>query len=133
MVSASLAVPCHPRNATAGRTGAIGGQMDAFELGELSEQQAAGESRYREFLRVPALSSGLYVLPVGADDTQQPHDEDEVYHVLSGRASILVADEVRPVQTGSIVYVAAHVEHRFIDITEELRVLVFFAASPQRS
>ena len=107
--------------------------MDAFELNELREQQAAGESRYLEFLRVADLSGGLYVLPVGADDTQQPHDEDEVYYVLSGRASIVVADEERPVQAGSIVYVAAHVEHRFVDITEELRVLVFFAASPQAS
>ena len=107
--------------------------MDAFELNELSERQAAGESRYLEFLRVPDLSAGLYVLPAGAEDTQQPHDEAEVYHVLGGRASIVVADEVRPVQAGSVVYVAAHVEHRFVDITEELRVLVFFAASPPRS
>jgi len=107
--------------------------MDAFELNELSEQQATGESRYLEFLCVSDLSSGLYVLPAGAEDTQQPHDEDEVYSVLSGRASIVVEDETRAVQAGSVVYVAAHVEHRFVDITEELRVLVFFAASGQRS
>jgi mannose-6-phosphate isomerase-like protein (cupin superfamily) len=107
--------------------------MDAFELDDLGERQAAGESRYLEFLRVPDLSTGLYVLPAGAEDSQQPHDEDEVYHVLSGRASIVVADETRAVEAGSVVYVAAHVEHRFVDITEELRVLVFFAASGERS
>ena len=138
MVSMSLAAPCHPRNDGTGAPscdrggGGGGGQMDAFELNELSEQQATGESRYLEFLRVSDLSSGLYVLPAGAEDTQQPHDEDEVYSVLSGRASIVVEDETRAVQAGSVVYVAAHVEHRFVDITEELRVLVFFAASGQR-
>ncbi len=102
--------------------------MDAFEIGELIEQQAAGDERYLEFLRVPDLNCGLYVLPAGGEDAQQPHPEDEVYYVLEGRATITVADEDPPVQPGSIVYVAAEVEHRFHDIEEQLSVLVFFAA-----
>lgn len=106
--------------------------MDAFEIGDLIERQASGESRYLEFLRVPDLNAGLYVLAAGAEDTQQPHDEDEVYYVVDGRASILVGDETRPVMAGSVVYVAAGVEHRFLDITEELRVLVFFASGVPR-
>ena len=101
--------------------------MDAFEIGELIELQAAGDSRYLEFLRVRDLNAGLYVLPAGSEDTQQPHEEDEVYYVLEGRASIVVGDETRPVQAGSVVYVAAQVPHRFVDIEEQLRVLVFFA------
>jgi mannose-6-phosphate isomerase-like protein (cupin superfamily) len=106
--------------------------VDAFEIDELIERQASGESRYLEFLRVPDLNAGLYVLPAGADDTQQPHDEDEVYYVLDGRASIVVAEETRPVAPGSVVYVAAGVDHRFIEIEEELRVLVFFASGSER-
>jgi mannose-6-phosphate isomerase-like protein (cupin superfamily) len=47
--------------------------------------------------------------------------------VISGRGSISVADEDRPVKPGSLVFVAAGVEHRFHDIDEELRVLVFWA------
>jgi len=104
--------------------------MDAFEIGELIEQQAAGVSPYLEFLRVPDLNAGLYVLPAGAEDQQQPHAEDEVYYVLDGRGTITVADEARPVQAGSVVYVAAGVEHRFVDIEEQLRILVFFATGP---
>ena len=40
---------------------------------------------------------------------------------------ISVAGEDRPVQTGSIVYVAAHDAHHFHSIEEDLHVLVFFA------
>jgi mannose-6-phosphate isomerase-like protein (cupin superfamily) len=47
--------------------------------------------------------------------------------VVSGRAQILVAEENRDVQAGSIVYVAKNVAHRFHSIEEELTVLVFFA------
>jgi len=46
---------------------------------------------------------------------------------VSGRAKIKVGDEDRAVQSGSIVYVAKNVEHRFHSIEEELTVIVFFA------
>lgn len=101
--------------------------MDAHELDHLIAQRAASGKRYLEFLRVPDLSMGLYVLPAGGIDPQSPHTEDEVYYVVSGRAQIKVADEDRAVQAGSIIYVAKNVEHRFHSIEEELTVLVFFA------
>lgn len=101
--------------------------MDAFEYLSLLEQQAQSGKRYLEFIRVPGLSTGLYVLPAGSEDTQQPHTEDEVYYVIEGRASIRVGEENRPVGPGSTIYVAARVEHRFHSIVEDLKVLVFFA------
>jgi len=101
--------------------------MDAHELADLIAQREASGERYLEFLRVPDLSMGLYILPAGGVDPQLLHTEDEVYYVESGRAKIKVADEDRAVQAGSIVYVAKNVEHRFHSIEEELTVLVFFA------
>lgn len=77
------------------------------------------------------MSLGLYSLPAGGADPQQPHTEDEVYYVISGRAQIRVgaagAEEDRAVQPGSIVFVAANVPHRFHSIAEDLTILVFFA------
>jgi mannose-6-phosphate isomerase-like protein (cupin superfamily) len=101
--------------------------MEAFELDRLGEQHSALGKLYLEFLRMPSLSMGLYVLQAGAADPQSPHTEDEVYYVASGKATITVGDEDRDVRAGSIVYVAANVPHRFHSICEELRVLVFFA------
>jgi len=101
--------------------------MDTFELAHLVSQRKESNKLYLEFLKVPDLSMGLYVLPAGGVDPQSPHTEDEVYYVVSGRAQIQVADEDRAVQAGSIVYVAKNVEHRFHSIEEELTVIVFFA------
>ena len=101
--------------------------MQAFELAQLISQRANSNKLYLEFLKVPDLSMGLYILPVGGTDPQSPHAEDEVYYVVSGRAQILVADENRDVQAGSIVYVAKNVAHRFHSIEEELTIIVFFA------
>ena len=101
--------------------------MKAFDIKVLLDQQAAVGRSYLEFLRVPSLSMGLYVLPAGGTDPQSPHTEDEVYYVVEGKASITVGEEAREVRAGSVVYVAANVPHRFHDIEEELKVLVFFA------
>jgi mannose-6-phosphate isomerase-like protein (cupin superfamily) len=84
-------------------------------------------------MKVPALSCGLYVLGAGASDPQQPHTEDEVYYVASGRGVFRCAEEDRPVVGGSVLYVAANVEHRFHSIEEALRVLVFWAPPHRRS
>ena len=101
--------------------------MQAYELPQLISQRKQSDKLYLEFLKVPDLSMGLYILPAGGTDPQSPHTEDEVYYVVSGRAQIKVADENRTVQAGSIVYVAKNVEHRFHSIEEELTVIVFFA------
>ena len=101
--------------------------MQAFEIAQLMSQRSDSNKLYLEFLKVPDLSLGLYILPAGGTDPQSPHTEDEVYYVVSGRAKILVAEESRDVQSGSIVYVAKNIAHRFHSIEEELTVLVFFA------
>jgi mannose-6-phosphate isomerase-like protein (cupin superfamily) len=101
--------------------------MHAYELAHLISQQKDSQKLYLEFLKVPDLSMGLYVLPAGTTDPQSPHTEDEIYYVVSGRAKVLVAEENRDVQAGSIVYVAKNIAHRFHSIEEDLTLLVFFA------
>jgi mannose-6-phosphate isomerase-like protein (cupin superfamily) len=99
--------------------------MKAFEISRLIEERT--DRSYLEFLRSASLSAGVYRLPAGASDPQQPHTEDEAYYVISGSASITVGEEDREVRSGSIIFVEAGVEHRFHTITEDLTVLVFFA------
>ncbi len=107
--------------------------MQAFELAQLALQREARNKLYLEFLRVPDLSVGLYVLRAGDIDPQSPHTEDEVYYIVSGKARIKVADEERAVQAGSIVYVAKNVKHKFHSIEDDLTVLVFFAPAEYTS
>jgi mannose-6-phosphate isomerase-like protein (cupin superfamily) len=99
-----------------------------FELAELLERKAEMSFPYLEFLRVPSLSCGIYNLKKGAKDLQGPHDEDEVYFVISGRARLRVGDEEREVRPGSILYVPATAVHHFIEIEEDVSLLVFFAS-----
>ena len=73
------------------------------------------------------MSVGLYMLPAGGEDQQHPHASDEMYIVLRGRATLRVGDDEVDVGPGSIVSVDHGEEHRFVDIAEDLHLLVVFA------
>jgi mannose-6-phosphate isomerase-like protein (cupin superfamily) len=101
--------------------------MESFEMTELSSRQAATSGPYLEFLRSGSLSCGLYVLGPGQEDPQGPHSEDEVYFVISGRGSFVSGGKTIPVVPGKVFFVPAREPHRFADVSEELRLLVFFS------
>ena len=119
--------------ATAGGGGGRGEAAEAqpsakaFNLPQLVADQARAGEEWREFFRVKALSLGVYALKKGALDTQSPHKQDEIYYVVSGRATLTVDGKAHVVEPGSVLYVAAHAKHRFHDITDDLTTLVFFA------
>jgi mannose-6-phosphate isomerase-like protein (cupin superfamily) len=116
---------------------------EVFALDQLLAKRLQAGRSYLEFLRVPAMSAGVYVLPAGAPDPQQPHHQDEIYYVVRGKAKMRLRSggrtndrskergdervEERSVGTGSVIFVEAGLEHRFFDIEEELVVLVVFA------
>ena len=108
--------------------------MNTFEMANLIAAQKEIGERYLEFFTASAgtLSLGLYVLPAGDIDPQQPHTEDEIYYVVSGAARIRVGDEDQEVKTGSVIFVETGAPHRFHSITETLTLLVVFAP-PRRS
>lgn len=101
-----------------------------FDLAEIKEKLGGTTVEYLEFLNVPAMSCGLYHLPAGSTDMQAPHDEDEVYLVLSGKANMRLADEERSVGPGSLLYVSATTAHSFFEVEEDMTLLVMFATTP---
>ncbi len=101
--------------------------MHAFTLAELLDTQRAGTEPWVEFLSVPDLTLGLYVLEAGAIDPQEPHTEDEVYVILAGRSRFTAGDETRDVGPGDTIYVPAGTSHRYHDIAETLQIIYAFA------
>jgi mannose-6-phosphate isomerase-like protein (cupin superfamily) len=73
------------------------------------------------------LSLGTYSIPAGGADDQQPHTEDEIYVVKTGRATMVTPSGTAAVGPGSVIYVPAGEEHRFTDVTEDLALIVVFA------
>jgi quercetin dioxygenase-like cupin family protein len=102
-------------------------QQNFFDIAQLERSRKKNAKSYLEFLRVSSLSAGVYVLAAGSTDAQKPHREDEMYYVVRGRARMRIGGEDQVVAAGSIIFVAANIQHSFYEIAEELVVLVFFA------
>jgi mannose-6-phosphate isomerase-like protein (cupin superfamily) len=98
------------------------------DLAELRKKLEGRPVEYLEFLNVPALSCGLYSLAAGSKDMQAPHDEDEVYLVLEGKARMRLDGVESTVTPGTLLYVQAATEHSFFEIEEAMLLLVIFAA-----
>jgi mannose-6-phosphate isomerase-like protein (cupin superfamily) len=107
--------------------------MATYQAVEPDELQADRSRSYAEFLRRPGMSMGVYHLPAGGKDLQHPHAVDEVYVVLAGRGSLEVEGKRIEVQPGRVVSVDIGADHHFVDVTEDLSVLVVFApaSAPQ--
>lgn len=100
-----------------------------FDLDAIKSRLTGKSVEYKEFLRVPSLSCGVYHLAAGSKDMQSPHDEDEVYFVVEGRANVKIGGELKSVSAGSVIFVRATETHSFFEIEEDMTLLVFFAAA----
>jgi mannose-6-phosphate isomerase-like protein (cupin superfamily) len=94
--------------------------------GRWTAPQASEANDWAEHFAVPALSVGTYCIPAGGVDDQTPHTEDEVYVVTAGRAKISTPAATVDVMPGSVIFVPAKEQHRFVDIAEDLTLLVVF-------
>jgi mannose-6-phosphate isomerase-like protein (cupin superfamily) len=92
----------------------------AVELDQIVEAARAAGDQWREFLRAGMFSGGVYRLSAG-------EAEDEIYYVLAGRAELEVEGKRCAVEPGSLAFVTKLAEHRFVDIVEDLELLVIFA------
>ena len=108
----------------------------SFQKAELedviAQARSAPDGYAAEVLRSDLLSVGLYLLPAGGTDHQEPHAEDEVYYTVRGRASFRVGVDEHAVEPGTLLFVPAGAAHFFHDIAEEL-ILVVFWAPPEGS
>ncbi len=96
-----------------------------FTAREEAARAAAGKNDpYAVTLRRGTLELGYYA-PVEVD-FQQPHEQDEVYVIVSGTGRFLndgVETEFGP---GDALFVPAGVEHRFIDFSDHTEMWVVF-------
>ncbi len=95
--------------------------------GVFSSPEDGQNRHWVEHLRTADLSVGTYSVPLDGQDEQTPHTEDEIYVVVTGRGALQTPDQRVEIGPGSVLFVPANEEHRFVDLTEPLTVLVVFA------
>lgn len=104
----------------------------AFDLDVLSKRNSEQDGPWLPFFDNETMYTGVYEIPAGGEDNQQPHRLDELYVVTKGRAVLNAGDEMFPAKSGSIFFVKAEVPHKFTDIEEDLQVIVFFSKADSK-
>src|SRR5205809_805787 len=97
--------------------------MDVYRI----ENLRGRSKKYFEFARTSDFSAGVYRIPAGSDDPQKPHNQDELYYVVTGRAQFTAGRRTVAVSPGNVIFVPAREVHRFHEVVEDLEVLVLFA------
>ena len=64
-------------------------------------------------------------------DTQGPHDRDELYVVASGKGLFRRGSELVRFAPGDVLFVAAHVPHRFESFSGDFKTWVIFFGKPR--
>ena len=84
---------------------------------------------FHTFINRDSLAAGVLVLQPGEQDTQEPHQNDEVYFIISGDGFLKIKNKDYPVTKDKLFFVAKDVEHYFHSNSVELKVLYFFGGS----
>ena len=97
-----------------------------FDLTTYLEKIKNSSDYFHTFINRDSLAAGVLVLRPGEEDTQTPHESDEVYYVISGDGFLRIRDKDYKVSKDKLFFVAKDVEHYFHGNTKELKVLYFF-------
>ena len=97
-----------------------------YHLDTYLEKIKNNNSYFQTFINKDSLATGVLVLKPGEEDTQTPHDSDEVYYVISGNGFLKIKDNNYNVSKDKLFFVVKDVEHYFYGNTKELKVLYFF-------
>ena len=103
--------------------------MALFDVAGVQQRLEAGTGGYEIVHGSPGLEIGVYVLVAPEPDHQSPHEDDEVYVVLEGRAKLRGGSEEQEVRPGLILFIRADSRHSFVDIEEDLTLLALFSES----
>jgi mannose-6-phosphate isomerase-like protein (cupin superfamily) len=102
--------------------------MKVWNIEDVIAKHRAAKRSYTRFFRVPSTDCGIYTLPKGGKDNQTPHANDELYYVVKGKAKLQCDGKKVDLKPGSLVFIGAAAEHRFVDIEEDLELLVVFSS-----
>jgi len=100
-----------------------------FDLSTYIKKIQKSNTYFQTFINKSSLAAGVLILKPGEEDTQEPHDSDEVYYVISGDGFLKIKGKDYKVSKDKVFFVAKDVIHYFHGNKKELKVLYFFGGS----
>ena len=100
-----------------------------YDTDSYLKQISNSNSYFHTFLDKESLAAGILSLEPGEEDTQEPHESDEMYYVLKGNRFLRINKRDYTVKPGKAFFVTKNTQHYFFGNTKKLTVLYFFGGS----
>lgn len=97
-----------------------------FDVTEYINKVRKDSNFFHTFINRQSLAVGVLVLQPGEEDTQEPHESDEVYFIIKGDGFLRIKNKDYPIKENKIYFVSKDIEHYFHGNKKELAVLYFF-------
>ena len=97
-----------------------------YDVSKYIEKIKNSDEYFHTFINKQSLAAGVLVLQPGEEDTQEPHQSDEVYFLIKGNGFLKIKNKDYPVEQNKMYFVGKEIEHYFHGNTKELIVLYFF-------
>ncbi|MGA9230196.1 MAG: cupin domain-containing protein, partial [Nitrosotalea sp.] len=75
-----------------------------FNTNEYIKKIKKNNTYFHTFINKENLAAGILRLDPGEEDTQEPHENDEIYYVVKGDGFLLVDRKEYPVSEGMSYY-----------------------------
>ncbi len=98
-----------------------------FDVTKYVEDVKKSDGYFHTFINRQNIAAGVLVLEPGEEDTQCPHDSDEMYYVIRGDGFLKINNKDYAVSGGKAFYVQKDMPHKFFGNKKELVVLYFFS------
>ena len=100
-----------------------------FDTNQYLKKLKNNKSYFQTFINKESLATGVLFLKPDQKDTQEPHESDEIYYILSGDGFLQIGKKPYRIKEGQIYFVAKDTPHHFYGNTKNLSVLYFFGGN----
>ena len=97
-----------------------------FDTNEYLKDFPKRGSYYQTFINRNNLAAGILKLKPGEEDTQTPHESDEIYYIVRGDGFLSISGKDYPISEAKAYFVGKNIEHKFHGNKKELVALYFF-------
>ena len=97
-----------------------------FDVTEYVDKVRNDSNFFHTFINRQSLAVGVLVLQPEEEDTQEPHESDEVYFIIKGDGFLRIKNKDYPIKENKMYFVTKDIKHHFHGNKKELVVLYFF-------
>ena len=101
--------------------------VNKLNVGAVSDELSENDEDEREAIREGSFSLRVMRFEPGDEDPMHAHAEEEIYHIDTGKATLVTEDESINVEPGDVVHLNPGTEHQFTEFEDTFVTSVMYA------